>query len=158
MAKRYWLMKTEPDAFSIADLERLGVTAWEGVRNYQARNHMRDGMKLGDEVLFYHSSTKPPGVVGLARVSRESYPDPTAFDSKSKYFDPKSKPDAARWMMVDVEYVATFPATLSLEELRAVPGLQDMPLLRKGQRLSVQPVSADEYRIVKKLGMRARSR
>lgn len=152
MAKRYWLMKSEPDVYSIDDLEEQGWTHWEGVRNYQARNFMRDDMKIGDGVLFYHSNTKPPGVVGIAKVSRESYPDHTAFDEKSNYYDAKSDPDSPRWMMVDVEYVSTFKRTISLNELKEVPGLENMLVIRKGQRLSVQPVTKEEFQIVKKLG------
>lgn len=151
-------MKTEPDVFSIADLEKQGSTPWEGVRNYQARNSMRDDMQVGDGVLFYHSNTKPPGVVGLGKVSRESYPDHTAFDPKSKYFDPKSDSENPRWMMVDVAYVSTFKRTVSLDELKEMPGLENMAAVRKGQRLSVQPVSPEEFAIVKKLGNRARPR
>jgi predicted RNA-binding protein with PUA-like domain len=152
MAKRYWLMKSEPDVYSIDDLKKQGWTHWEGVRNYQARNSMRDDMKIGDGVLFYHSNTKPPGVVGIAKVSKEGYPDHTAFDPKSKYFDPKSDPDHPRWMMVDVAYVSTFKRTVSLDELKEVPGLENMLVIRKGMRLSVQEVTKDEFEIVKKLG------
>ena len=144
-------MKTEPEVYSIDDLKKHGSSHWEGVRNYQARNFMRDDMKIGDEVLFYHSNTKPPGIVGIARVCRESYPDHTAFDKKNKYYDPKSDPDNPRWMMVDVEYVSTFPRTIGLAELKEVPGLEEMYVIRKGMRLSIQPVTKDEFRIVKKL-------
>ena len=148
MAKRYWLMKSEPDVYSIDDLEREGSTHWEGVRNYQARNTMRDDMKIGDEVFFYHSNAKPPGIVGIGRVSREGYLDHTAFDPESKYYDPKSDPDNPRWIMVDVEYVKHFPRCLSLHELRETPGLEDMLVIRKGMRLSVQPVTSDEGKIL----------
>lgn len=152
MAKRYWLMKSEPDVYSIDDLEQQGWTHWEGVRNYQARNSMRDDMKIGDGVLFYHSNTKPPGVVGVAKVSKESYPDHTAFDKKSNYFDSKSCPEKPRWFMVDVAYVSTFKRNVSLNELKEVPGLEEMLVIRKGMRLSVQEVSKEEFQIVKKLG------
>lgn len=152
MAKRYWLMKSEPETYSIDDLKRQGWTHWEGVRNYQARNTMRDDMKKGDGVLFYHSNSKPPGVVGVAKVSTESYPDHTAFETKSNYYDPKSDPDNPRWMMVDVEYVSTFKRKVSLNELKEVPELEQMLVIRKGMRLSVQEVSKDEFQIVKKLG------
>jgi predicted RNA-binding protein with PUA-like domain len=151
-AKRYWLMKSEPDVYSIEDLEKQGTTHWEGVRNYQARNTMRDDMKIGDEVLFYHSNTKPPGVVGIAKVCKESYPDHTAFETSSNYYDAKSDLDSPRWFMVDVEYVSTFKRKVSLNELKEMPGLENMLVIRKGMRLSVQEVSKDEFRIVKKLG------
>lgn len=151
MAKRYWLMKSEPDTYSLGDLERDGKTQWEGIRNYQARNFMRDDMKVGDGVLFYHSNTKPPGIVGTARVCRESYPDHFAFDKKSNYFDSKSDPDAPRWMMVDVEYKSTFKRLVSLNELKSVEGLEEMLAIRKGQRLSIQPVTKAEFQIVEKL-------
>ena len=149
--RRYWLMKSEPDVYSIDDLERDGSTYWDGVRNYQARNLMRDEMKLGDGVLYYHSNSKPPGIAGLAKVSRESYPDPTQFDEKSKYYDAKSSRDDPRWFLVDIEYHSTFPEPLSLPFLREQEDLEGMALLRKGQRLSVQPVSASEWRTVCKL-------
>lgn len=152
MAKRYWLMKSEPEAYSIDDLKKEGWTHWDGIRNYQARNTMRDDMKVGDGVLFYHSNTKPPGVVGVAKVSRESYPDHTAFDTKSNYFDSKSDPDNPRWMMVDIEYVSTFKRKVSLDELKEVPGLEEMLVIKKGMRLSVQEVTKEEFQIVKKLG------
>ena len=154
MAKRYWLMKSEPETYSIDDLKKQGSTHWEGVRNYQARNMMRDEMKKGDGVLFYHSNTKPPGVVGIAKVSREGYPDHTAFDPASNYFDAKSDPDNPRWMMVDVEYVSTCKRIVTLDEMKEVPGLEDMLVIRKGMRLSVQPVSKEEFQIVKKLSAR----
>lgn len=149
----YWLMKSEPDEFSIQDLYRSpGQRAcWDGVRNYQARNMLRDQMRLGDEVLFYHSSCTPPGVAGIARVVREGYPDDTAWNPDSPYFDPKSSPDNPRWYRVDVEWVRTFPRLITLDQLRAQPALADMLLLRKGNRLSVMPVSELEWRVI--LGM-----
>lgn len=150
-AKRYWLMKSEPEDFSIDDLERVGSEPWTGVRNYQARNSMRDDMKVGDEVLFYHSNAKPSGVVGIAKVSRESYPDPTALDKKSKYFDPKSSEAEPRWMMVDVAFVEKFDHVIDLADLKANPKLEDMLVIKRGQRLSIQPVDAAHFREVKKM-------
>jgi predicted RNA-binding protein with PUA-like domain len=150
--KRYWLMKCEPEAYSIADLARDGVTTWEGVRNYQARNFLRDDAKVGDGVLFYASNADPSGVAGLAEVAREGYPDPTAFDPKSAYYDEKSDPDAPVWYRVDVRFVEAFPAIVPLDELKATPGLEKMVVTQKGSRLSVQPVTKEEFEIVKKLG------
>ncbi len=149
MAKQYWLMKSEPDVYSIEDLERDGSTCWEGVRNYRARNNMR-AMKVGDGVLYYHSNAKPPGVVGIARVCKEAYPDHFAFDKKSKYFDAKSDPENPRWFMVDVEFVSKVDEPLGLPEIKADPELADMELVRYG-RLSVQSVKPEEFRYVKKL-------
>lgn len=138
---QYWLFKTEPDAYSIDRLEREGRTEWSGVRNFQARNNMV-AMKLGDRGFFYHSSTKPPGIVGLCEVIKEAYPDFTQFDPKSDYYDPSSKPDDPRWKMVDVGFVEKFPQMLTLDELRtrADLDLRGLTLLRRGSRLSVQPV------------------
>ena len=152
MAQRYWLMKSEPYVYSIDDLERDGSTCWEGVRNYGARNRMRD-MKVGDEVLFYHSNAKPPGVVGISRVCREAYPDHYAFDKKHKYFDAKSDPDNPRWYMVDIEFVSKIDDVeepLSLNDIKADDKLSDMELVRYG-RLSVQSVKKAEFDRVKKL-------
>jgi len=149
--QRYWLVKSEPDVYSIDDLARDGRTSWSGVRNHRARNLMRDEMKLGDPVLFYHSSADPPGVAGLARVCREGHADPTAWDPKSEYHDPKSTPARPVWMMVDVEFVEKFPALVPLGTLRDTAALEGMPLLQRGQRLSVQPVSPAHFRIVLKL-------
>jgi predicted RNA-binding protein with PUA-like domain len=146
----FWLLKSEPDTFGLDDLERMGTSPWDGVRNYQARNHIK-AMKKGDGVLFYHSRSEPPGVAGLARVCSKPYPDPTQFDSTSKYYDPGSKPDEPRWWLVDVEFVERFPRLVTLHELKARKGLQDMVVTRKGNRLSVSPVSAAEWRIVKKM-------
>jgi predicted RNA-binding protein with PUA-like domain len=154
MARRAWLMKTEPDTFGIDDLRRKKREPWSGVRNFQARNFMRE-MALGDDVLFYHSNAKPPGVAGLARICRLAYPDFTAWDEKSEYFDPKSTPEAPRWFMVDVAFVERFPSFLSLDELRTVPALGGMVLLKRS-RLSVQPVGAAEYALICKLGRRGR--
>ena len=142
---RHWLMKTEPDAFSIDDLARVKVEPWTGVRNYMARNLMRDQMQVGDEVLFYHSSCEPPGVAGLARVARTGVVDTTQFDATSKYHDPDSKADGPRWICVDVEFVRKLPRLIALAELRAHPGLEGMVLLQRGSRLSVQPVTAEQH-------------
>jgi predicted RNA-binding protein with PUA-like domain len=149
MAKRYWLMKSEPDVYSIDDLERDGSTCWEGVRNYKARNNMQD-MKVGDEVLYYHSNAKPPGVAGLARVGKEAYPDHFQFDAKSKYFDAKSDPADPRWYMVDIEFVAKADELLGLPDIKSDPKLADMELVRYG-RLSVQSVKKAEFERVKKM-------
>jgi predicted RNA-binding protein with PUA-like domain len=150
MAKRYWLVKSEPDVYSIDDLERDGSTTWEGVRNYRARNHMRD-MKVGDEVLYYHSSVKPPSIVGIARVAREAYPDPTQFDRKSHYYDAKSKAEDPRWSLVDVAFVAKLPRPVGLDEVKEEAALEEMELVRYG-RLSVQSVRGEEFRKIKKMG------
>ena len=147
---RFWLMKSEPNTYSIHDLERDGQTHWEGVRNYQARNLMRE-MRKGDRVLFYHSSAKPPGVVGEARVVREAYPDHFARILGSPYFDPKASVDDPRWYMVDVEFVRKFPSAVSLETLKSTTGLQNMVVTTRS-RLSVQPVRSDEFDIVCELG------
>lgn len=147
---RCWLMKSEPDVYSIGDLERDGSTCWEGVRNYQARNLMRE-MKVGDRVLFYHSNANPPGVAGVARVARAAYPDHYSWEPGHRYFDPKSTPDDPRWWMVDIEYVDTLPRLVSLHELKEEPGLEDMVVTRRS-RLSVQPVKPEEYEIVVRMG------
>jgi predicted RNA-binding protein with PUA-like domain len=146
--RRYWLMKSEPGVYGIDDLARDGSTVWDGVRNYRARNLMRDEMSVGDGVLFYHSSADPPAIAGLARVSRQAQPDPTQFDRRSRYHDPKATRDAPRWFCVDIEYVAKLDTPLGLPELRDDPKLEGMALLQKGQRLSVQPVTAGEWRHV----------
>jgi len=142
---RFWLMKSEPEVFSIDDLQRQAVTPWEGVRNYRARNHMRDDMRVGDAVLFYHSSTTPPGVVGLARVASAPYPDASALDPANPAYDPGSQPDAPRWILVDVAFVEKFAAGLSLEQLRGDPALAGMLVTQTGQRLSVQPVERAHF-------------
>lgn len=142
----HWLMKSEPDTFSIDDLKRKGQEAWDGVRNYQARNFMRDGMRKGDKVFFYHSNCAEPGIVGIAEVVTEAYPDPTQFDPKSDYFDPASSRDSPRWVLVDVKFVKKLKRTLTLKELQGDAALSDMPLVRKGNRLSVMPVTAAEWR------------
>ena len=143
---KYWLMKSEPDTFSIDDLKRKKREAWDGVRNYQARNFMRDDMRMGDSVFFYHSNCAEPGIVGVAEVATDAYPDPSQFDPKSKYFDAASSRDNPRWMLVDVKFVKKLKRTLSLKELQAEPALAEMALVRKGNRLSVMPVGAEEWR------------
>ncbi|WP_447974829.1 EVE domain-containing protein [Nitrospira sp. Kam-Ns4a] len=149
---RYWLMKSEPSVFSIDDLRRAPGrrTCWDGVRNYQARNFMRE-MKVGDQVLFYHSNADPPAVVGIAVVVREAYPDHTAFDPKDKHYDPKSQPSTPTWYMVDIKFVRKFARPISLDELRGTAGLERMVLLRRGLRLSVQPVTPEEWRTILQL-------
>lgn len=143
---QYWLMKSEPDAFSIDDLKRKGQEHWDGVRNYQARNFMRDGMRIGDRIFFYHSNCAEPGIVGIAEVATDAYPDPSQFDPKSKYFDAASSRDNPRWMLVDVKFVKKLKRTITLKELQADDALADMALVRKGNRLSVMPVGAEEWR------------
>ena len=152
MSKQYWLMKSEPDVYSIDDLARDESTEWEGVRNYQARNYMRDQMKIGDEVLYYHSNAKPPGVAGIARVCKEGYPDFYALDPESHYFDPKSSPEKNRWSMVDVAFVEKFAQLVSLSELKTEPALEGMFVIKRGMRLSVQPVSPEHFAHVVALG------
>jgi predicted RNA-binding protein with PUA-like domain len=145
---RYWLMKTEPDAFSIDDLARVRTEPWSGVRNYQARNFMRDGMRPGDGVLFYHSSCAEPGVVGIAEVASEAYPDPTQFDRRSDYFDPKSDAANPRWMLVDVAFKRKLKRTITLAELKEQPRLDACPLLARGNRLSVMPIAKGEWNCI----------
>ena len=147
---RYWLMKTEPSTFSIQDLQEMPQQTdhWDGIRNYQARNLIRDEMKIGHKVLLYHSACTPPAVVGTALVVKEAYPDYTAFDPDSRYHDPKSDPEKPTWLMVDVKFESEFPRPIPLAELRTMAPLQDMMLLRKGMRLSIQPVSAQEYKAI----------
>lgn len=150
--KKYWLMKSEPDVFSIDDLKERKSEPWDGVRNYQARNFMRDEMKKGDLVLFYHSNAKPPGVAGIAEVCKEGYPDPTAFNKKSKYFDPKSDPKKPRWILVDVKFKKKFKNFVELNTLREYKELKEMKILQKGNRLSITPVSKEEFEFIKNLG------
>lgn len=142
---KYWLMKTEPDVFSIDDLKAAGTEPWDGIRNYQARNFMRDEMKPGDKVLIYHSRANPIGIVGEGEVASDPYPDPTQFNPDEKYFDPKSKADNPRWVLVDIAYVRHLPKMVTLKELKELPGLETMMVIRKGMRLSIQPVTKDEY-------------
>jgi predicted RNA-binding protein with PUA-like domain len=149
MSKRYWLMKSEPEDFSIDDLARVGVEPWTGVRNYQARNFMRS-MQIGDGVLFYHSNADVPGVYGIAEVACAAYPDPTQFDKKSKYFDEKSKREEPRWDLVDVRYVRTLKHAITLDAIRAQADTlgEDFALIRKGNRLSVLPVTAAQWKVL----------
>ena len=148
--KLYWLMKSEPDNFSIDDLQVMPEKTehWDGVRNYQARNLLRDEIKVGDGVLFYHSNTADPAIVGIAEVVRSGYPDHTAFDPNNKHFDPKSDPGSPRWFMVDVRYVCHLPFQLTRNFLREHPALSGMGVLKKGNRLSVQPVAEEEWQSV----------
>jgi len=138
-------MKSEPDAYSIDDLERDGTEPWDGIRNYQARNMMRDDMRVGDQVLFYHSSCKEPAVVGIAKVSSKPYPDPTQFDPDAKYFDEKSSPDDPRWILVDVKFVRKTRRPITLKELKQHPALADFRLNQRGNRLSIFPVSKEHW-------------
>lgn len=147
-----WLMKCEPGAYSIDDLARDRHTAWEGVRNYQARNFLRDDMRVGDEVLFYHSNAEPSGVAGLARVCTAGYPDHFAFDPAHKYFDPDSDPTNPRWYMVDLAFVAKFPRVVALADLKSDLSLAGMMVLQRGSRLSVQPVTRLHFERVKAVG------
>ena len=141
----YWLMKSEPDVYGIDDLEQEGTDHWDGVRNYQARNMMRDQMKPGDLAFFYHSNTEVPGIVGIMEIVREGYPDHTAFDPESKYYDPRSDPDNPRWYMVDVRFVRKLRRVIPLAELKRYPQLADMPLVKKGNRLSIMPVTPEQW-------------
>lgn len=154
MARRYWLMKCEPDAYAIDDLERDGATSWEGVRNYQARNFMRDEMQVGDGVLFYASNADPSGVAGLAEIVKAGYPDHYAWKKNEKYFDPKTDKKAPIWYIVDVGFVEKFQEVVPLATLKATKGLETMKVTQKGSRLSVQPVTKAEYDVVVKLGRR----
>ena len=147
--RRYWLMKSEPEAFSIDDLAQAPTqtTNWDGVRNYQARNFMRS-MRIGDQVLFYHSNADPPSVVGIAEVVTRAYPDHSAFEPKDRHYDPRSRPEKPLWDMVDIRFVRKFSGPIGLDTLRKIPALKKMELLRKGSRLSVQPVSQIEWKTI----------
>lgn len=149
---RHWLIKSEPDVFGIADLKKVKREPWTGVRNYQARNYMRDDMQSGDLALFYHSNATPPGVAGIAKVVGEPYPDPTQFDEKSEYFDPKATQEKPRWMLVDFEFVAEFPQFVTLEAMKADAKLEGMVVLQKGTRLSITLVEKKHYDRLCKLG------
>jgi predicted RNA-binding protein with PUA-like domain len=143
----YWLMKSEPSCFSIDDLAKSSkkTSMWDGVRNYQARNFMRDTMKLGDKVFFYHSNTKPAGIVGICEIASKPYPDPTQFDPQSEYFDPKSTEEYPIWFLVDVKLLEKFPRIISLEQLKSNPRLTSMRVVQKGNRLSICPVGEKEW-------------
>ncbi|HCU25677.1 MAG TPA: EVE domain-containing protein [Deltaproteobacteria bacterium] len=151
---RCWLVKSEPEAYSIDDLKREGKTYWSGVRNYQARNFMRDQMQVGDPILFYHSNAAPPGVAGMARVCKKAHPDFTAWDPQDEHYDPKAGPGSSLWMMVDIEFVEKFPRFVSLQELRDHPQLKTLLLLKPGQRLSIQPVEKKHFEIIQRLGQK----
>ncbi|MCO4793150.1 MAG: EVE domain-containing protein [Bacteriovoracaceae bacterium] len=148
---KYWLMKSEPNVFGIDDLKKVKKEPWDGVRNYQARNFMRDEMKKGDMVLFYHSNCDVPGIVGTAEVSKESFPDFTSWDKKSKYYDPKSSEENPRWFMVEVKYKKKFKKTVSLQDMKEMKPLKDMKILQKGNRLSITPVSKKEFDYIVKV-------
>lgn len=149
----YWLMKSEPDEFGIDDLKNCpgGIEAWDGVRNYQARNMLRDQMQKGDLAFFYHSNCAPPGIAGIMTIHSKSYPDPTAFDPKDKHYDPRSDPDKPRWFLVDVKYKRKLKRAIPLAELRQQKALRDMKILQKGNRLSVTPVTEKEWRAILEL-------
>ncbi len=149
---QYWLMKSEPDVYSFDQLKKDKTTSWDGVRNYQARNFMRDEMKKGDQVLFYHSNTKPPGIAGVAEVSKESFPDASQYKEDGEYFDPKATKEKPRWFCVQVKYKKTFKDYVSLDDLKNRKSLSDMLVVQKGQRLSVQPVSKKHFDTVCKMG------
>jgi predicted RNA-binding protein with PUA-like domain len=151
---RHWLLKTEPGVFSFDDLLQAPdqTTGWNGIRNYQARNFLRDQMEEGDRVLIYHSSADPPVVAGLAEVVKRGYPDPTQFDPKDDHYDPESTPAAPRWYQVDVKAVRKLPRAVSLDEIRRTKALAKMPLVQRGQRLSVQPVAPEEYALIVRMG------
>jgi len=150
---KHWLVKSEPGTYSIDDLKRDRRTGWEGVRNHQAKNFMRDDMSPGDLVLFHHSGAKPPAIVGVARVVRANIPDPTAWDPKSQYHDPRSTREEPIWMMVELEFVERFATDVSMAILRTEPRLEGLALLQRGQRLSVQPVGKGHFEIIRKLGL-----
>lgn len=149
--RRYWLFKSEPNAYSIDDLEADGETFWDGVRNYQARNMLRDEIQVGDRVLFYHSNAKPMAVVGTAKVVRNGYADHTAFDPKDKHYDPKSDPDEPAWFMVDVQFLQKFETPVTRDDLKGGEVTSNMMVMQRGSRLSIQPVTAVEWKAVLKL-------
>jgi predicted RNA-binding protein with PUA-like domain len=148
---KYWLMKNEPEAFSIDDLARVNVEPWDGIRNYQARNFMRDEMSIGDKAFFYHSSCKVPGIVGLMEIASGPYTDPTAFDPEEHYYDPKSKPENPTWIMVDVRFISKLENPVTLQELRQYQQLSGMRLLQKGNRLSIMPVEKKHWDFIHNL-------
>ncbi len=148
---KYWLMKSEPSCFSIDDLKKVKISPWDGVRNFQARNFMRDEMQVGDLVFFYHSNAKPSAIVGLAKIASKPYPDATAFDPEDDHYDEKSDRDNPTWILVDVEYIKAFKEPLSLQDLKGYKELEGMELLKKGSRLSIQPVSKNHFEFIKSL-------
>ncbi len=148
---KYWLMKSEPDVYGIDELKRFKVDHWDGIRNYQARNFMRDDMKKGDRAFFYHSNCEEPGIAGIMEIAREAYPDHTQFDPDEKYFDPKSDPDNPRWFMVDVRFVRKLERVITLRELKSYKTLADMQLVQKGSRLSIMPVTRRQWDFILKL-------
>lgn len=147
----HFLLKSEPSTYSLDDLQKDKKTPWTGIRNYQARNHMRDNMKKGDKILFYHSSCTPPHIAGFAQVASEPYPDPTQFDPTSDSYDPKSKKEAPTWILVNIAFVKKAKKILTLEEVKNDPKLKDMLLVQKGQRLSVQPVTKEHFEYIERL-------
>lgn len=151
---KYWLFKSEPDTFSIDDLakEKKQTTYWDGVRNYQARNFIRDEMRVGDKVIFYHSSAKPPAAVGICKIVKEAYPDFTAFDPEDSHYDPKSKKDSPSWFMVDILFLKKFNNPVPIAEIKMNKKLSNMHLVQKGSRLSVMPVTKDEFDVIVKMG------
>lgn len=154
MSEKYWLMKSEPKVFSITDLKKSKRTLWDGIRNYQARNFMMKEMSLGDAVLFYHSNAEPPGIAGLAKVSQLAQPDPTALQPQSKYFEPRATRDNPIWYCVEISFVRQFPQLIPLNELRNIEQLKNMVLLKKGSRLSIQPVQPVEFKKILELAER----
>ena len=146
----YWLFKSEPDTFGIDDLKSRGAKGepWDGVRNYQARNMLRDDVKKGDQIFFYHSNCDVPGIVGIAEVIKPAFPDPSQFNPESKYFDPKASPENPRWFCPQVKFRSKFRATISLEQLKQIPALAEMALVRKGNRLSIMPVTEDQWQFI----------
>lgn len=155
----YWLIKSEPDAFSIDDMEAAGTEPWDGIRNYQARNFMRDDMNVGDLAFFYHSNTKPPGIIGIVEVASRPYPDHTAWDEDAKYYDPKSSEEEPRWIMVDFTFKEKFSELIPLNHLKEESTLEDMLILRKGSRLSITPVDEKHFHhITKMAGAQATAR
>jgi len=150
--EKHWLIKSEPDVFSIDDLAKSKTTHWDGVRNYQARNFIRDEMKIGDKVIFYHSNAEPPAAVGICEIVKEAYPDFSAFDPEDSHYDPKSKKDSPTWFMVDVKFVKKFSAPVSITEIKANKKLQKMNLVQRGNRLSVMPVTKNEFDEIVRMG------
>lgn len=152
---QYWLMKSEPDEYGIDDLKRFKVDHWDGIRNYQARNFMRDGMRQGDRAFFYHSNCAEPGIAGIMEIAREAYPDHTQFDPQDRHFDPKSDPGKPRWLMVDVKYLRHLKRVVTLRELKGFKSLADMRLVQKGSRLSIMPVTRRQWDFILGLENRA---